>query len=767
MTDETFDTIDFRSVALLSRRVGQRYGFAAVSLASRTDVALMGGAVHFELSSTQTASAKGDIERGNPIPFSQVHCIDSEFNCSLLSISSVKDLPCPRLYHTATRLGETDVVVFGGQAFIDKRKLSDIWILHMDDSMAGEWRELAPASRSTAFPPPRSKHAVTSVGNNGLIVSGGSGFEDSLLGDLWLAQIDKTNGVVWKKLTATTKVPSARKLHALSPMISEMEFLLHGGVDGNGNQLSDLWIGRIGNDKCTWIELVASSHPRSGSHLIVPDSRSGNHQILIFGGNHPSASKYNLNDGNWSVCPFPEGVGHSFVSAPIDVSYDLEDLEDPMKTHKVVVPSVLMVPDTVLRSNPSSPVIASIFPINPHASEEQIKEDEKPAIVNPVDLQANVSQRRMEYRELCNQLPSIPPPVADEGGAIMARPSEDRMMMSVVQSPLFVVDYLVTGIMASEGQVSLSSWSSHILGTAEISAIDSLDALKLFVNSESTLKFISECSNSCVLHVTTSSGEKLIAFISEALNRHSLCSRFVSPAVSILKSNYAQVQATLRLIMTYTPFKSPAALEELFALFSNSGSGFLLIDFDGEVSENKAPLLSHFKPTVVKDSALFWGDILGSIPRCASARIDQYALTFLETSDVAVNGSMPSLSLKETIEKSKLFDKPINVSLGRFGTMTVGRLAKSTGPQAGILVYSEGVLVRHIQGRFPFEARHETEDELDNSVYSVTGIAEVGTVFTPVHGALSDFQEAMSKSADWTQFVNKVQEACASYLSSS
>lgn len=63
--------VTWARLSALSRRIGQRYGFASVGL-SREDFALLGGSVHFEFSHTQT---KGDIERGNPVPFSQVHCV--------------------------------------------------------------------------------------------------------------------------------------------------------------------------------------------------------------------------------------------------------------------------------------------------------------------------------------------------------------------------------------------------------------------------------------------------------------------------------------------------------------------------------------------------------------------------------------------------------------------------------------------------------------------------------------------------------------------
>jgi len=762
---QEFNTIDFRAVPLLSRRIGQRYGFASVGV-SPTEIALLGGSVHFEFSSSQTAASKGDIGRGNPVPFSQVHCIDKIFQCSLLTISS-KELPCARLYHSAARLGTGgDIVVFGGQAFNDKRKLADIWTLSLtknqDSTWHGVWRELPPASRSTAFPPPRSKHAVTTMGNNTIVVSGGSGFEDSLLADLWIAQIDHS-GVVWKKINCPTgRVPPARKSHALSPMVSETELLLHGGVDAQGTQLSDLWICQFMNEersRCAWTQLVSAPFPRSGGLILIPKIDLEEKSVLVFGGNQPNAMKYRLDTGEWSVCPFVEGTGHAFVASELAVDYPLDD-------SMVSVPSVLLLPDTVLRASPCDPWLASVFPVNPKNELDAKNNSNQPEKLTNVDLEISRNQRRFEYRLLADQLPCLVPGITEttDSNTLMAIDSmgsllskSEKISASIPQSPMFVVDYLVTGLL--ETGVSISSWSScHILATAGRSGIDTIEGLKQFVSSPETIQTINDAANSCVIVVNRRDGDKLIAFVSEALNRHSLSSKLAFPVISLKRTNYAQVQATLRLMMTYTPFRSPGALEELFALFSDKGAGFLLIDFDGE-SDNKSPLLSHYRPVVAKDSTSFWSECLECLMH-ARPRVEQYALTLLDSTEMAVNGHQPSQSLK-AVFKSKLLQSGKEVSLGRFGSMVVGKL--KSGPNVGVLLYCDGVFIRHLKGRFPVEA-NEPEEELEEAVMNVTGIVELASnVFTPVHGALSDFQEAIANSSDWTQFVHKVQEACLSY----
>jgi hypothetical protein len=95
--------------------------------------------------------------------------------------------------------------------------------------------------------------------------------------------------------------------------------------------------------------------------------------------------------------------------------------------------------------------------------------------------------------------------------------------------------------------------------------------------------------------------------------------------------------------------------------------------------------------------------------------------------------------------------------------MTLGKL--KGGDNVGILIYSNGLLIRHLKGRFVAEP-DEPEDELEAGPLHVTGIVDVGDKLTTVNGALSDFQEAISESSEWIEFVTHIEEACLGYLSS-
>ena len=789
--------VSWAPLSTLSRRIGQRYGFACVSLSNHTDVAILGGAVHYEAAGT-SAQSKNDIEKGNPVPFSQVYCIGpvtigdepstAPFECDLMGIAPAADLPCPRLYHSAslmelTNMSSSCIIVFGGQAFSDKRKMSDIWCLSLSSENnalkdehgvghSGVWRELAPASRSSSFPPPRSQHAVSVVpGSDMLIVSGGSGFEQTVLGDMWVATIGGggTN-VFWKRINSPMgKVPSARRSHALSPLVSDIELLLHGGIDGGGNMMSDLWIAQFTNEektRCVWTELVSSPNPRF-AHLVSVSNSS----LIVFGGSNSSAETYDLKTGNWSTSAFPAQTNSTeYRAIELDVVYKSGGAEFPIQ-------SVLMIGDTVNRLEPVSPYIASIFAASTNTEEKHMVEvkdepmvDEKKDIVAILD--GDIENRRREYRRIAAFLPCIPPPPGDMGtGSAVAIVSTPPITTSNVITPQFTlhtVDYLFSKLFGSgeEGVHSVSSWSGgnptscHVLGTSSIaSTVNDLASFENFVSETKTFRTITETANSCVILLNGQNDEKLIAFISEALERHSGSSgKF--PVISTRETPYAEIQATLRLMMIYTPFRTPDALNELFNLLSaSSGGGFLLVDFDGD-SENKAPIASHFSPTTAKDPTVFWYESLRSLTK-PRPRIEQYALSSLYATNIAVNGQLVSTSLWNIL-KTKILNSPSEKKIVGLGTILIGTM--KNGPNLGVLLYSNGSLVRHLSGRFALSGDHniDSSDPLQVSVMQVTAVVDVN-VLTVADGPLSDFTEAVTSSSEWTKVVSKIEELCLIY----
>ena len=577
----TWGNVNWTPLSALSRRIGHRYGFSSISL-DRREIALFGGAVHFEAGA---ALAKGDIEKGNPIPFSQVHCIGpihgQPLNCLLLGIKPAADLPCPRLYHSASRLN-TSVIIFGGLAFSDRRKLSDIWCLVIqplgssspsgEPTYTGEWSELAPALKSTSFPPPRSHHAVASVtGTDTVIVSGGCGFEETVLGDMWAAICSMgEKSVHWKRVNSPIgKVPVPRMGHALSPLVSDIELLLFGGNDASGVTLSDLWICQFTNEektRCVWTELVSGPHPRSG-HILVPS----NGNLLVFGGTCASGDRYDLASGTWSSSPFVAGQGHAFTAVELDVIYDIEKEEFPVQ-------SVLLIPDNVSRASPAWPFVASIFAVD---ITPEVSPPTTPLI--KVKKDTNIEARRSLYREIASQIPSVKIHTrnsyyyqqSDISTAVIPIQTTRALPHPADQSVFHIIDYIASNLFGSKKTFSASSWSghnnqlSHVLVTSKSNpAVTSLASFRDFINDPVTFKLVSETSSSALFVLNLADGDKVFGFVSESLQRHAKASLYVSPVCSVKSTSYAQVQATLRLITVYTPFKTSAAVAQLFALYA-------------------------------------------------------------------------------------------------------------------------------------------------------------------------------------------------------
>lgn len=745
----------------LARRLGQRFGFAAVRL-SPTDVALFGGVVHYDTA--------GSLGHPNPVPFSQVHCVGplssnpiNPFTCSLLSIRPASNLPSPRLYHSGTRLESDAVIVLGGQAFGDPgKKLSDIWCLELspvgdsdsDSRHAGEWFELTPAAtpaaRSSAFPPPRCMHACAAVGSSGLIVSGGSGFEETVLGDLWAGQIDvHAKSVVWRRANfANGPAPSPRKAHALSPLISDSELLLHGGIDAAGQTLSDLWLVQFMNEdrtRCVWTQLVDAPAPRASGHILFASGR----EVLVFGGSAASAARYSLDTGVWtsSECPAPDSLSYSAVA--VDVLFESPPSEDAMEDTSSVfgIPSVLLLADNVSRSTLASPLLASLF-----VGEVQPASTPKQSAPSETEVRA----RREAYAKLAANLPCLPESSFPlEITKRLGTPTRNFQPHFV----LHTVDYLRSVVFGHPSSVvSCSSWSggnpntSHVLVTSASFCDDSLDSMKHVVNDPNTVAAIAQTCNSCLIVRTTTTGDRQIAFVSEALMRHA-GEVSHSPVVSVHTSSYADVQATLRLLMAYTPFRTPSAIADLFALFP--ACGFLLIDFDAADSENTVPTLA--KPVSAKDPYAFWYEALKSL-QSARARLQAYPATYLHEMNISVNALSPSVSLFSCL-KSKLLAKPVEGKVPKVGHVLIGHLKDA--PPLGVLLYSNGVLIRNLLGRFPYTGDTDGDDELISAIGDATAFVDVGDAFTPFCGGLSDFAD--TDSAEWAQLLTRCAEMCLGY----
>ena len=186
-----------------------------------------------------------------------------------------------------------------------------------------------------------------------------------------------------------------------------------------------------------------------------------------------------------------------------------------------------------------------------------------------------------------------------------------------------------------------------------------------------------------------------------------------------------------------------------------------MIDFDGESPEHKAPLASHFKPTVAKDATLFWYEALRTLTR-PRPRIEQYALRYLNECNFAVNGQIPSTSLWSTL-KTKILTNSSEKNIANIGSVLIGSM--KNGPNLGVLLYSDGVLVRHLCGRFAQSGDHDLDlsDPLQAALMQVTALVDVKSL-SVVAGGMSDFTEAVGGSPDWSKFTSKIEELCLMYV---
>jgi hypothetical protein len=754
-----WNSVFWTPLAGLTRRIGLRYGFAPVAL-SNSDVALVGGAVHYD---------NGGSTKGNPVLFSQIHIVSDiyagalvPFQCTLMDIENPAALPCSRLYHSATNLGPETVVVIGGQSWgADRQKLCDIWCLKLkpvsgtpeenETKYSGEWIELAPSiGRNSSFPPPRSHHAVCPVpDSSSIIVSGGCGFEESVLGDMWVAYITERN-FSWKRVNSPIgRVPGPRRSHALSPLVSDIELLLHGGIDAAGNILSDLWIAQFTNDektRCIWTELVASPSPRKG-HILAPHPQE-TRSLIVFGGTGTSGMKYDIHSGIWTSSEHSVDSNRTFFTAvPIDVNFIADGSDDPFS-----IPSVLLIGDTVLSgaSSSESAWTASMFVTDLREKSEEPKPISAP--VDPpsfvIDPEAGI-KRQAAFRELIGHAPFLPYKSTGTGAVVPTGMDTTRAPVVSPQSPLFSIEYFLSGLF-DQGQ-SVDSWETesersgtHVLVRGPQSMITSLEQLDQFVNSPATFQAVSEIANSAVIVLNTVEGDILVGFVSESLLRHSGSPTSIFPVFSLKSTNYAHVQATLRLMTVYTPFRTPGAIEDLFDLFSKGQSGVLLIDTDMSV-------LSDVK------EADWWMTCFDSL---STPSVEHLCLVRLHTDcGYVINGRRVSEGSVYAVMKSKLLSHPIEAALPAVGEVLIGKFKGESN--FGILVYANGVFIRHLGGRFGKSNTHE--DELEEATYRVSGLVDVGARLTPADGAFSDFEEAVTNSSEWTSIVDKIQELCLLY----
>jgi len=112
--------------------------------------------------------------------------------------------PCARAAHTAVGGERSQILVFGGVDYKEKRKLNDVNVF---DTRTGCWELDLPTTGDQ--PSPRSGHCAVMMGANHMLIFGGIGADGTTLGDAYVLDIEASH---WSKaeFAAGTQKPSAR-----------------------------------------------------------------------------------------------------------------------------------------------------------------------------------------------------------------------------------------------------------------------------------------------------------------------------------------------------------------------------------------------------------------------------------------------------------------------------------------------------------------------------------------------------------------------------
>ena len=225
--------------------------------------------------------------------------LDSEFYWNKLNLEKKNgEQPVPRWKHSATKIDETRIVIFGGFGTKDNSRMNDVWVL---DTSTDTWicREelLIEASKSSkssdlciehmmkSDPPcPRGSHSASIIGDVILFFGGygGLGHTRKDFSDLHVLCLKSWE---WFKIETTGIKPQARSGHQ-SVALDDKIYVM-GGWNAL-EQFDDLHV--LDTKSFCWIQLETASGPTNwgskrwnftaASAFSVPF-----HKVFVFGGN--------------------------------------------------------------------------------------------------------------------------------------------------------------------------------------------------------------------------------------------------------------------------------------------------------------------------------------------------------------------------------------------------------------------------------------------------------------------------------------------------
>ena len=151
-----------------------------------------------------------------------------------------------------------------------------VFVLDMSELEKIQWKY--PETKGQK-PHPRAAHATTKVNNKGFVFGGRS--KAKRLNDMYCLDLDKFE---WKNVKYNSAAPCGRSWHCLNKL-SNKRLILYGGLDTNGDPMSDIWLFDIENS--TWHQ-TENVNERLGQYATrmwhTGVGTDNNNEVMIFGG---------------------------------------------------------------------------------------------------------------------------------------------------------------------------------------------------------------------------------------------------------------------------------------------------------------------------------------------------------------------------------------------------------------------------------------------------------------------------------------------------
>ena len=205
-----------------------------------------------------------------------------------------KDGASPRKWHAMSSLGNDGrVVMYGGTDLIGNH-LNDAYIFSLPidaktKEKTGTWIKAADGPRA------RQRHAMCSLGNDGVLMYGGFDYPN-YLNDVYIFTLSTSEETgeetgTWIK---AADGPSARQYHAMSSL-GNGQVLMYGGFDGSNNAFNDAHIfalstdAKIGEEVGAWTKISDGPSARANHAM----SSLGDGKVLMYGGYDANYKKLN------------------------------------------------------------------------------------------------------------------------------------------------------------------------------------------------------------------------------------------------------------------------------------------------------------------------------------------------------------------------------------------------------------------------------------------------------------------------------------------